>query len=405
MNRFTGMKTHFLPLLGAILLQDFARAQDDIPLLLPEEREAVDAQTDEFNRALLPALTDAAKSTVRVWMGNRRMAYGTVIGDGNRILTKWSEIARANGALRVEGAGGEVRAARISGVYADEDLALLETSGMPFTPVKWSHESPPLGGFLVAPQPDGRPAAFGVVSVLERNLRDTDQAFLGVTGSLNFKGPGVKINKVSPDSGAAAAGLRAGDIILQVGGRKISGLLELKNSLVGVSPGSTITLLVRVGGDEREFDVLLGNRPSLPDFPGDRLRQMERMGGAISRVRDSFSSAIQTDMRPKPSQVGGPVVNLKGQVVGVTMARADRTRSFVMPSAAVEELLKKPLEDPALAQMRKADEEASLPVRRMAAPGRRLPPGGEDRMRRHLSEMQRLMEFMREEMDGLEPAR
>jgi hypothetical protein len=52
-------------------------------LLRPEERRAVEAQTDEFN-ARSTVLAEAAKSTVRVWSGKRRLAYGTVIGDGNR---------------------------------------------------------------------------------------------------------------------------------------------------------------------------------------------------------------------------------------------------------------------------------------------------------------------------------
>ena len=402
MNRL--MKTTILPLLGAILLPGFALAQDDIPLLRPEERKAVDAQTEEFNQSLVPALATAAKSTVRIWSGNRRLAYGTVIGDGNRILTKWSELMRSRSVLRVESSGGEVMPAEISGVYPDEDLAVLEISGSSLTPVAWADSTPPLGGFLIAPQPDGRPAAFGVVSVLERNLRDTDQAFLGVIGAPDFDGPGVKIAEVSPDSGAAAAGLRAGNVILKVEDRTISGLLELKNSLVGVNPGTTLSLWVRADGNEKKVDVMLGNRPDLPSFSGDRLRQMERMGGAISQVRDSFSSAIQTDMRPSPDQIGGPVVDLKGRVVGVTMARADRTRSFVMPSAAVEDLLKTPAQDPALAQVRKAEQEPAVPVRRVVTP-RQMPPGSQERMRRHLSEMERLMEFMREEMNGLESGR
>lgn len=404
MKRSTDMRAFIPTLLAAGLLQGAAPAQDDIPLLRPEERAAVDAQTDEFNHSLRPVLTEAAKSTVRIWSGKRRLAYGTVIGGGDRILTKWSELARARGEIRVEGSGGEVLPAKVSGVYEDEDLAVLETAGTPLTPVKWAKEIPALGGFLAAPQPDGRPAAFGVVSVLERNLKDTDQAFIGIQAVPEFAGPGAKIASVEPESGAAAAGLKAGDIILKVGERSISGLLELKNSLVGLDPGSTVPLQVRSGGGERMVDVRLGNRPNLPNFPGDRLRQMERMGGAISRVRDSFTSAIQTDMRPQPSQIGGPVVDLKGRVVGITLARADRTRSFIMPAASVEALLAKEAKDPTLAQVRQPDEEAALPVRRMAAPGRPQ-PGGEERMRRHLSEMQRLMEFMREEMDSLEERR
>lgn len=405
MKRFPIFKTGVFPLiLGGVLLTQGVQAQDDIPLLRPEEREAVDAQTDEFNLALAPVLAGAAKSTVRIWSPKRRLAYGTVIGDGNRVLTKWSEVARAGGNLRVEGAGGVVLPARISGVYEDEDLAVLETTGTPLTPVKWTADHPALGGFLAAPQPDGRPAAFGVVSVLERNLRETDQAFLGVEGAMGFAGPGVKITRVTPDSGAAAAGLRPGNVILKVGERPISGLLELKNSLVGISPGTTVALRVRVGKAEKEIEVLLGNRPELPNFPGDRLRQMERMGGAISRVGDSFTRVIQTDMRPKPNQIGGPVVNLQGEVVGITMARRDRTRSFVMPAAAVEDLLERPALDPALAQVRQDRQPSGPPVAR-AVPQGQPRPGDPRRMNRHLTEMERLMEFMREEMNGLEGSR
>jgi serine protease Do len=401
------MKKSIIPIFGMVLLHGIAATQDDIPLLRPEERQAVDAQADEFNESLKPLLAESAKSTVRVWSGKRLAAYGTVIGDGTQVLTKWSEIARANGNLRVESGAGDVLAAKVTGVYEDEDLAVLTTTGTPLTPVNWSTESPALGAFLATPQPNGKPAAFGVVSVLERNLRETDQAYLGVEGDPAFDGPGVKVRKVAPESGAAAAGLKAGSVILKVGERPISGVLELKNALAGVNPGSTVKLLVRSGKNEQQLDVLLGNFPDLPNFPGDRLRQMERMGGPISRVRDSFTRVIQTDMRPPPDQIGGPVVDLKGRVVGITMARADRTRSFVMPSAAVKELLKKPAVDPSLAQVRNEDENPKVSVRRprprIVPPPGDMRPADPERMRQHLTEMQRLMDFMREEMETLEP--
>lgn len=389
----------------ALSLPAAVSAQDDIPLLLPEERHAVEAQADEFNEAISPALAAAAKSTVRVWSGSRRMAYGTVVGDGTKVLSKWSELARASekGNLRV-GTDRDYRTVRIAGIYQDEDLALLEIEGEPLVPVKWSQEAPPLGSFIAAPQPDGRLAAFGVVSVLERNLRDTDKAYLGVFGDAKYHGPGVMVDEVAEKSGAADAGLKKGDIILKVGDRPISGVLELKNSLIGISPGSTISLQVQNKDGKRAVDVLLSNRPDLPQFSGDRLRLMERMGGPISEVRDSFTRVIQTDMRPKPNQIGGPVVDLKGNVLGITMARADRTRSFVMPSAAVMELLKKPTADPVLAKAAQDDEAAE---ERPAQAGRGMArPRGkvmtEERMRRHLADMRRLMDHMHQEMEALE---
>lgn len=401
------MKKLLFPIFASCLLQGAASAQDDIPLLSPEERKAVEAQSDEFNDALKPALAQAAKSTVRVWAGKRRLAYGTVV-DSNKVLTKWSEVARYYGALTVQTGTGEALPATLSGVYEDEDLAVLETSGSALKPVSWSDAKPQLGSFLATPQPDGRAAGFGVVSVLERDLRETNQAFLGIQGDFKFQGPGVRIDEVTRDSGAAAAGLKPGDIILKVGDRPISGLLELKNSLVGVSPGTKIDVIARVGGKEKTFNVLLGNRPQIGVLQGDRLRAMEQMGGRVSAVRGSFPHAIQTDMRLEVDQIGGPVVNLDGQVVGVTIARADRTRSFVISAAGLRDLLKKPAQDPSIAQVRE-EKDPELPVRGRLVPrivpppgaGRAL-PGGPERMRQHLSEMQRLMDFMREEMEDLE---
>jgi S1-C subfamily serine protease len=212
------------------------------------------------------------------------------------------------------------------------------------------------------------------------------------------------IDEVTPKTGAAAAGLKPGDIIVKVGERSISGLLELKNSLVGVAPGKSIELSVRKGKQESKVSVVLGNRPNLPNFLGDRLQAMERMGTTPSRVRDSFGSAIQTDMRLNANLVGGPVANLKGEVIGITIARGDRTKSFVMPSSAVKKLLEKAPTDPSLAQVRKEEVFPELPVGR-AMPQGSARPVNPDRLRRHLSEMQRLMDHMREEMESLEPER
>jgi serine protease Do len=397
---------------GAVLAQAV-----DIPLLRPDERRVVDEQAAEFNDAISPVLEKAARSTVRVWAGSRRLAYGTVIGDGTQILTKWSEVMRSHPDLTVEAAGPEVRKAAVTGVYADEDLAVLTIrDGEPLAPVEWSYEVPELGRFLAAPQPDGRPAAFGVVSVLERNLRRSDQAFLGIEVERDFTGPGVRVRAVTPETGAAVAGLREGDVIREVGGRLISGLLELQNVLRGTSPGSSIRVLAESNGEEKAYEVTLGSMEdrAIPHFPGQRLQQMERMGGAISEVRDSFSRVVQTDMRPKPNQVGGPVVDLQGRVLGVTMARADRTRSFMMPALAITELLQQEAADPVAALRDAGTADQALARPRMVRPGGvpdprsappRSAPRNEERMRRHLSDLERLMGRINEEIDELEGGR
>ena len=385
-------------------LPNLATAQDEIPLLRPEERAVVDAQSEALNATLKTKLATAAQSTVRVWSGKKRLAYGTVIGDGRQVLTKWSEVANAASSLVVDGSNREAHDAKITGVYEEEDLAILEINGEALKPIAWSNDKPALGAFLVAPQPDGRSAAFGVVSVLERNLRETDLAFLGIGSDLEHKGPGVRVSEVQPNTGAAAAGLKEGDIVLMVKERPISGLMELKSALTGTKPGETVPLRVRARGDEKTISVTLSKRPELPKIYNPRLEQMERMGGKISRIRDSFTQVLQSDMRPSPDQIGGPVVDLEGRVIGITVARADRTRSFIMPSAAIAKMLANTPKGPSIAKIREPEKQVIARAPKSDAPQLPKAPSPQ-RMRKHLSEMERLMEFMREEMRSLESER
>ncbi|MFU8893755.1 MAG: PDZ domain-containing protein [Luteolibacter sp.] len=410
MNRLISLATLFLTF-GALPGHSQRANSHGVPLLTPSEKQAVDEQSAAFGRAIEPVLADAAQSTVRVWSGTRRLAYGTVIGDGSLVLTKWSELMRSRGDLRIEAAGRELRAVRTLGVYPDHDLAVLKVDGEPLQAVQFTDAEPGLGHFLAAPQPDGRLAAFGVVAVPSRNLKPSDQAFLGVTADPSHDAAGVKIDVVMDDSPAAKAGVMKGDILLSVDGREVNGLFELRNSLNGVPPGSMLPLVLQRAGEMLIRDVEVGGRPQLPRFPGARLQQMERMGGPISRVRDEFPSAIESDMRPLPNQVGGPVVDLQGRVIGITLARAGRTRSYVMPASAVIAVLQTAPEDPELAGVRIAAAQQDEPRQGIQAP-RAMPapspaPGrgnapGPERLGRHLADMQRLLELMGQEMDSLE---
>jgi S1-C subfamily serine protease len=385
------------------------REEVDIPLLSPAERKTVERQRDDFAKAVAPALTAASKSAVRIWYKGPKgkAAYGTVIGDGTKILTKWSQVMRAVDDFRVEDGDREVRAVKITGVYPDEDLAVLTIEGEPLTPVKWTPAPLDLGGFLVAAQPDGRPAGYGVVSVLERNLRTESRGFLGVTGDANHSGLGVKIGGVTEGSGAGAAGLKAGDVILKVGDREISGFSELQNALWGAKPGTEVVLTIRKGSREENVKVILGSRPEMRQFAEGRLMQMERMGSRLNAVRDEFSSVVETDMVIEPEQAGGPVANLKGEVVGITMSRSGRTRSYIMPAAAIEALLKKESTDPELAASElKEERDQQLALRAREAKGapraRIVEPDEFQKMQRHQNDMGKLAERIQSELEALE---
>jgi serine protease Do len=96
-------------------------------------------------------------------------------------------------------------------------------------------------GVRVAPREAGAARA-GTVDLAGMTLRDPtreERRSLGLG-----RGPGVVVEAVKPDSQAAAAGLRPGDVVLRLGYRKIGGAAELQTLLSGVAKGTMISLHV-----------------------------------------------------------------------------------------------------------------------------------------------------------------
>src|SRR5690606_2816082 len=73
----------------------------------------------------------------------------------------------------------------------------------------------------------------------------------------------------------------------------------------------------------------------------NRMAIQNQMGGNLSRRRDEFQAVYQHDTVLKPEDCGGPVVNLQGMAVGINIARAGRTETYVLPA----DLLSSVLED------------------------------------------------------------
>ena len=70
----------------------------------------------------------------------------------------------------------------------------------------------------------------------------------------------VKVSAVHPDSPAQKAGLLAGDVITELGGKRIEGSsgLDLKKTIAGVKPGDHLKLVVLRSGKSVALDILAG---------------------------------------------------------------------------------------------------------------------------------------------------
>ena len=72
---------------------------------------------------------------------------------------------------------------------------------------------------------------------------------------------GAIVERVEPGSGADAAGVRRGDIIVALGDAPIENTGDLLGALRDYQPGDTVELTVVRNGDKQTLDVTLGERP------------------------------------------------------------------------------------------------------------------------------------------------
>jgi len=75
---------------------------------------------------------------------------------------------------------------------------------------------------------------------------------------------GVIITGVLQNGPAAKAGIRPGDVITQVGDRKIDNVQELLTAVAGLRPGSDARFALQRGSDKMELNVNPGLRPRSP---------------------------------------------------------------------------------------------------------------------------------------------
>jgi serine protease Do len=95
---------------------------------------------------------------------------------------------------------------------------------------------------------------------------------------------GVVITLVQPNSAAAAAGLRAGDVVTSVGGRAVSNAEEATRLIGTAARGQPTSLGILRGGEQLSIQVTLASAQAVPGFDTlppalqERLRELAQSG-------------------------------------------------------------------------------------------------------------------------------
>ncbi len=142
---------------------------------------------------------------------------------------------------------------------------------------------------------------------------------------------------MSAGSPAARAGLQAGDVVLRVADKPIDSREKMIDTIHQHRPGDKVALVVHRGDQDLSITATLLARGQT-GF-ATRSDRMNAMGGPLSKIDTGFPPVIQHDTVLRPSDCGGPVVDLSGKVVGINIARAGRTTSYAVPADRVQALL------------------------------------------------------------------
>jgi hypothetical protein len=86
-------------------------------------------------------------------------------------------------------------------------------------------------------------------------------AFLGVSPARTGLSDGVRLGTVVPDSAAARAGMREGDIIVRLGDVPVQSFEELRAALQARRPGDPVQVVYLRDGEDRTAQAVLGERP------------------------------------------------------------------------------------------------------------------------------------------------
>jgi serine protease Do len=285
-----------------------------------------------------------SQSTVRVLCQGKETALGTVVRADGYILTKASEL---KGTPVCKFKNGKELPARVVGIEPKNDLALLKVEATGLTPIEWRHsKQAAVGNWIASPGITEDPVAIGVVSVATRNPSKMELAMMGgapIPPNAGYLGVGLepadegpKISQVVPGGPAARAGFQAGDIVLAVAGTKVPDPEKLVKAIQNFKPGDQVVLKVKRGDEELELKAKLEKRPA---NGMDRADFQNRMGSTLSNRRGGFQTILQHDTIIKPTDCGGPLVDLDGKAVGINIARAGRTESYALPSELVQSQL------------------------------------------------------------------
>ena len=142
----------------------------------------------------------------------------------------------------------------------------------------------------------------GSIGVLVQTMTPDLAKSFGLTGGAR----GALVSSVTPDSPAAKAGVKRGDIILELNGQPVSGSRDLSLKVSMMAPGTPVKLQIFRAGHEQEISLTLAELPSNATSSGGgspNASQGPRLGISVDRLTPDVAQQLGL-----PAQTSGVVI-------------------------------------------------------------------------------------------------
>jgi len=104
------------------------------------------------------------------------------------------------------------------------------------------------------------PAATGAAAGAKPPAEAARRVTLGTVPDFGFAGPGVKVTGVTPDSPAAKAGIKEGDIVVSIDGAPLADLKGYSDVLRTLKPGQTVQVVITRDGKSQTLAITVVER-------------------------------------------------------------------------------------------------------------------------------------------------
>jgi serine protease Do len=265
-----------------------------------------------------------------------QLTLGTIIDDNGYVVSKSSEIT--NDQIDVVLYNGQNVSAKIIGRDKENDIAILKiTASKNLKGIRLESPSNIKKGKLLAAVTGSSSINWsGILGLESRKIITNDKGFLGIQLA---EQESAVVDYVLQDGAAYKYGIEAQDKIIKFNDSPVSNRQSLRRTLSKTEPDQKVQITVLRDNQEKQISVVLGKKSS------HRHRHHPADYTKINKRSDNFPCAFTHDMPLEVSQCGSPVINLEGEVIGINIARQNRTSTLAIPLNHMNKVVKQILKD------------------------------------------------------------